>query len=256
MRKAQHPIVAVTDADAIPPENWTEAIRNVFADPDCVFAAGLVKYPARSGFIHALETLDFYGLVASGAGAAGMGFPFMCNAANMAFRISAYQEVEGMTSHVHRSSGDDVLLLHRMIARYGRARIHWFVAPDSIVATDPAGSFLRYFTQRVRWASKGGDYRNLTAVFVAIVVLLTNAILVFSLVMAMIQALPYWVPLVLFSLKGIADLPLLWMVTRKIQQKKLLWWLIPTTIVYPFVTLSAGIAAYFWKPGWKGRKIR
>jgi len=256
IRAATHEVVVITDADTTPAEHWTGLVREVFSDPACVFAAGLVKYRAGSGFVHALESLDFYGLVVSGAGAAGMGYPFMCNAANMAFRKDAYLEIQGMASHKHRSSGDDVFLLHRIVARFGNGRIRWYVSPESITETNPTGSFIRYFAQRVRWASKGGSYRNPTSVATAITVLLSNVLLVSSFVLLLMGRCSPWLPWAMFLMKMVADFPLMWMITRRYHQQKLLRWFIPMTLIHPLIMMGAGIASFVWKPEWKGRRIR
>jgi cellulose synthase/poly-beta-1,6-N-acetylglucosamine synthase-like glycosyltransferase len=256
IRVATHEVVVVTDADAKPAENWTGVIRGVFSDPACVFAAGLVKYRGGTGFVHALESIDFYGLVVSGAGAAGMGYPFMCNAANMAFRKDAYLQIQGMANHTHRSSGDDVFLLHRMVARFGNERIRWYVFPESVAETNPTGSFKRYFAQRVRWASKGSSYRNPTAIATAIIVLLSNILLVSSFVILLMGRCSPWLPWAMFLMKMVADFPLILMITRRYHQQNLLRWFIPITLIHPLIMMGAGIASFFWKPEWKGRRIR
>lgn len=253
---ARHPLVLVTDADTIPTAHWTEEVRYLFGDREIQFAAGYVSYSEGMGFTNALESLDFYGLVGSGAGAAGMGYPFMCNAANMAFRREAYEEVKAIAFNSHRTSGDDVFLLHKMVERFGRKHVGWYQTDGSIVQTNPTGSFKEYFKQRVRWASKGGSYTHSIAIITGVIVLFTNALIVTSYLMVMANVFMLWIPLALTAIKLVADFPLLWMMTCKFKQQRLLRWLIPVGMVYPWVTLMAGVASFVWRPYWKGRRIR
>jgi cellulose synthase/poly-beta-1,6-N-acetylglucosamine synthase-like glycosyltransferase len=256
IKQAHNELVLITDADTQPGTGWTAAYRETFSNPDLIFAAGLVRYTGPFRVLRGLEALDFYGLIGASAGAAGSGFPFMCNAANMGFRKWAYISVGGVVREGAPSSGDDVLLLHRIIKAYGSASVQWVAAPDAEVTTSGTDSLGAFFRQRIRWASKSKAYHNMTAVFTATTVLFANLSIMTGVALSLMGVVGIQLPLGLTGIKLIADYPLLRMITHHFRQTKLLWWLLPAAVLYPWYTSMIGVLSFFWKPVWKGRVIR
>jgi poly-beta-1,6-N-acetyl-D-glucosamine synthase len=252
---ARFPVILVTDGDCIPTAGWIASFSRIFSDPHCQLVAGMVRYHTPCNGFAMVETLDFYGLVGSAAGAAGLGHPFMCNAANMAFRKEAYDAIDGAAPHIHLSSGDDVFLLHQIKKRFGSSAIVWNFDDEGEILTEGSSSLKAFFQQRIRWASKGKAYKDTTAIAVALVVLLTNFALVAGVVAGMVVH-DITMPLILFCLKALADFPLSSLIARKFKQSSLLWYFIPATIVYPFYTGMIGVMAMFHRPTWKGRRVR
>jgi poly-beta-1,6-N-acetyl-D-glucosamine synthase len=254
---ASHPIILVTDADCFPDKNWISSTASCFGTTKKVFVAGMVKMnaPSRSRWFSGPEILDFYGLTASAAGAAGLGMPFICNGASMAFTKEAYIKVKGMEGHNHLSSGDDVFLLHKMIRMFGGRSICWNLSSGSSVVTASSATLKALMRQRIRWASKSSRYRNPSSVFVASLVLMTCLAVVAGFFMAIAEANITGF-LIIIGLKAAADLPLLYLQLAFHRQRNLLWWFLPVTILYPFYTGVTGILSFFIKPDWKGRRIR
>ncbi len=254
-RKARHPYILVTDADCLPDKNWIASYNRMFAEDQYFFIAGLVKLKTTTHPVSAIEALDFYGLVATSAGAAKLGIPFMCNGANMAFNKEVFLSTGSFDKHMHISSGDDVFLLHHFTKHAGLASIGWNLAMDGIVTTSVTGSFAAFLRQRVRWASKSRFYRNPTAIGIAILVLLANLSVIGGLALSIVSKDLSWA-IWLYAIKSAGDFPLLAIMTKKYGQSKLLLWFIPTALLYPFYTSLTGIASFFARPHWKGRKIR
>jgi hypothetical protein len=59
-----------------------------------------------------------------------------------------------------------------------------------------------------------------------------------------------------WGLKTIFDVPLLVITARFCQQKKLLWWLLPTQVFVVIYTSLTGIMANLATFAWKGRKYK
>ncbi len=256
IRTGRFPIILVTDADCLPEDDWISLHRKHFADTGCQFAAGLVKIIDSCRGFSAIEALDFYGLTGASAGASGVGLPFICNAANMAFTREGYEAVGGMSAHKHLSSGDDVMLLHQFIRKYGATGVSWINDRGAVVNTRGASSLKAFFSQRIRWASKSKKYRNPVAKLVALVVIMANLSLLTSLVLSLFGLFNAQSTVFLFAMKGVVDFPLLFLVTRKFRQECLLWWFIPSAFLYPVYTSITGLASLYLKPIWKGRRIR
>jgi poly-beta-1,6-N-acetyl-D-glucosamine synthase len=253
--QAQNPLILLTDADCMAGKGWVTSYSRLFSNKGCLFAAGPVKLDPVEGVAGAMEALDFYGLIGASAGAAGLELPFMCNAANMAFLKETYLELGGMQPHYHLASGDDVLFLHQVVNAYGAGRVQWNIDYEAIITTKGTKSFTEFFTQRLRWASKSKNYRNKSAIAVAMIVLLTNIALIAGTLFSIKIGDP--VPaLLFFVLKAMGDIPIIYSTTKMFGQIRLLTWFIPLTILYPFYTSILGIASFFVSPTWKGRKIR
>ncbi len=61
-----------------------------------------------------MQRLEFAGLVIAGAGLIGSGNPIICNAANIAYRKKAFEDVGGFDYQMRLSSGDDELLMQKI----------------------------------------------------------------------------------------------------------------------------------------------
>jgi len=101
----------------------------------------------------AFQSLEFSGLVLTGAGLIGINQPVICNGANLAYRRKAYDRVKGFTEHIHISSGEDELLM-QSIVRETSYKIKFCWNKDSLVSTSPPAALKEFFQQRKRWASK------------------------------------------------------------------------------------------------------
>jgi hypothetical protein len=142
---------------------------NAFRD-DTRMVFGPVSYFEKRGLTAKFQTLEFLGLVASGAGAALAGIPFLCNGANLAYRKDAFRQVKGFDGNEKYLSGDDVFLLHKMKKEFGRKAVIFNDDETSIVKTYPAPNMRKFLSQRVRWASKSKGYKDGLSILTAIVV--------------------------------------------------------------------------------------
>lgn len=162
--------ILTTDADCIPENTWIETLYNFQSE----FPSDLLVCPLGitgnhdSTVFRKLQQLEFASLVASGAGAIGIGKPILCNAANMAFTRRAWLESRG-DLHAELISGDDVFLLLSIKKRGGIIR--FVKSKAAFVHTKPASTFRDFVNQRQRWASKSSSYTDLDIIFTAVLVL-------------------------------------------------------------------------------------
>jgi len=149
-------IILCTDADCVVSPAWIRSMVDCF-DPNVVFVAGPVTEVTDGSLLSRLSSLEFLGLIATGAGLIGSGNPIICNGANVGYRKSAFQAVGGFGSRA--TSCDDETLMHRMIYRkLGKVVFNLDVA--SVIETPAPASFRQFWTQRTRWAAKGGHYES------------------------------------------------------------------------------------------------
>jgi cellulose synthase/poly-beta-1,6-N-acetylglucosamine synthase-like glycosyltransferase len=178
-------IIVTTDADCTVPPTWLSTLASYFS-PEIAFVSGPVVENPQPTLFSRLEALEFFGLILVGAGLIGANRPIICNGANLAFRRSAFDAVGGYGEG--SEANDDEGLMNKIVFRkVGRAA--FASAPEALVLTSSNNTPLRFFLQRVRWASKKGRYEDRS-------ILLTLVLLYFFFVSALAAIVAAaWAPL-------------------------------------------------------------
>ena len=100
----------ITDADCLPSYHWLESIACFQRRNDCDMIICPVKLSGKDTFFSYIQILEFTSLVASAAGASGVGMPILCNGANLAFKKSVWNACL-RDLHLEEQSGEDIFLL-------------------------------------------------------------------------------------------------------------------------------------------------
>lgn len=250
--KAQHEIIATTDADCWLPANWLLSYAQFFQNPAIQFVAGAVvlKAPNPTAAMR-FQQLEFLSLMGSGAAVIGWGAALMCNGANMAFRKTAYNAVGGHHRSAAFASGDDVFLLHHIKKQFPNS-VAFLTQPT--VYTAPCSTLQSFWQQRIRWASKAKGYQNPLAIGVSWMVFLAALLFLMAFVAASMNLIATNVLVLIFLLKTIPDYLFLKMLTRfyGVALSDFLW----VAIVHPFYIVGVAVMAPFAKKTvWKGRTI-
>jgi len=243
-------LIVTTDADCLPKKNWLTVIAALYEESKPRLILGSVIYDGETSFLQKLFSLDFLSLVASGAGSAGLGLPFMGNSANMAFERQIYMEAETDALKAGFASGDDVFFIHYVRRKFGRKAIAFIKNKETIIRTPPPENLKAFFAQRIRWSSKARVYTQPWALLVSYTIFLFNFLLTGILVSSLY--IPWFLIIyVLFVvLKTLTDLPLLYAFGRFAGKRKLLPFIFPLETVYPvYITYVAfrGLFSYEWK---------
>jgi cellulose synthase/poly-beta-1,6-N-acetylglucosamine synthase-like glycosyltransferase len=237
-------IILTTDADCRPAPGWISSMTHRFADRNVRLVFGPVAMRAERGFSGSFQALEFAGMVASGAGAAKAGLPFLCNGASLAFRKEAFFETGGYQSHEGYISGDDVFLLHRVKQTYGNRAVAFCDDPRALVETAAEKGLYAFLGQRARWASKTSGYRDsltLITAFVVFLLCLTYGILFLA---GIFNTAFFAAAALLYVVKTLTDLPILLGITRFNRQRSLLWGYPLFQAIYPLYIIVAGL----WSP--------
>ncbi len=250
VQSASHRLIITTDGDCIPHKQWIYKISAYFAKHQPRIILGPVACWNEKGLKQQFFSLDFISLVASGAGAAGAGVPFMGNAANMAFDKNVF--VDNILERDF-ASGDDVFLIHWVKKHFGSSSIHFIKDTQALVVTQPPDSWKTFFNQRLRWASKAKGYHDVWSMAVSWIVLLFNMGLTIFFIAGFFWSWMWAVWLLFMVLKTLIDFPLLSAYTRLAGKSKQLIYLWPLELIYPLYTTAAGIGSVFIKYSWKGR---
>ena len=132
---AENELILVTDADCFLKETWIESIVNFYKEENCKMILAPVLLSPAETFFEKIQVLEHLSLIGSTAGSAAIGFPVMCNGANMAYERLAALEVEKQRKDFNIPSGDDMFLMEYFIKNYGAENVKFLLSKNAIVKT-------------------------------------------------------------------------------------------------------------------------
>jgi cellulose synthase/poly-beta-1,6-N-acetylglucosamine synthase-like glycosyltransferase len=250
--KTQAKVLLFTDADCSMSQNWMTIMISQLNSQELKMLCGPVEFEKNKGLFSGIFMLEFMSLTGSGASGFFIDKPFMCNGANYAVTREVFNEAAKFFNDKY-SSGDDVFLLHYISKKY---KASFCKNTQAIVKTSAPDNMQSFFNQRIRWASKTTGYRDLFSVFTASITFLMSVLLVCLLAFSISDV--EYLGLFLFALfaKTIVDLVFMIPVTRFYKKIYLLIWLPLLQLFYPLYVGITAIMSLFYKPYWKGRRIK
>lgn len=253
--KASNEWIITTDADCVVTKNWFTNFDNIIQQKQPVFVAAPVQFINNGSFISVFQCLDFISLQGITAASVAAGFLSMCNGANLAYKKTAFNAVNGFKGVDNIASGDDMLLMHKIKKQFP-AQVAYLFSKESIVRTQPMPDLKSFINQRIRWASKASSYDDKKIFAVLLLVYLYNLSL-FIMLIAGIFYPPLFIDwLVLLAVKTFIELLFMYPVTKFFGEEKLLWWF---PLMQPFhvaYTVISGWLGKFGKYEWKGRQVK
>ena len=159
IQQANGNIIITTDADCVAGPGWLAAIASSFADSATVAIAAPVNFHQTNDRFTRFQALDYIGMMGLTAAGTRSGLFHLANGANFAFRKSAFEMVHGYTGINTTASGDDVLLVQKIAQHFPRG-IHFLQSLAATVHTLPQRNWNSFVEQRLRWASKSGQYKD------------------------------------------------------------------------------------------------
>ena len=251
---AKGSIIITSDADVVfRYSTWLAVIANYFKCYSPNMLVMPVDFASDNKLLSVFQIVENMALVAITAGYTGIQKPFMCNGANLAFKKSAYDGVNGYTSHAHLSSGEDVFLLEDL-KKVSPTGIHYFFSRELIAKTIPQTGLGSFINQRIRWASKTKHNSSALNLFSATIVMLSNLLFLALLVAILKKSLIIPYLSIFAAAKFVFDFLLLFLASDFLGRVKYIWWLLPFECIYWIYAFVVGVASFFMKPTWKGKK--
>lgn len=252
--RARGTIVVTTDADCRVPPGWLETISAEFYDASVQLVFGGVRM-ASHNFFASMQAIEFSSLIGSGAAAAALQHPIMCNGANLAYRKAAFEAVNGYEGNAHIASGDDEFLLRKIAAKFPRS-IRFAHGRGAVVSTLPCGTLRELAQQRLRWAGKWRHNGSVLARAMAVYVLLVQLLVLACAGFLFVATGPLQIAAAIFlCVKLLLEAAFLTMVARRLEIR---WnWLafMSLQIVYPFYIVLTGLLSLAAPTHWKGRRV-
>ncbi len=255
IEKSKGEIIVTTDADCIHQKDWLKSLLK-FMDEKTGFVSGPVEFISNENLFSKMQRLEFAGLVITGAGLIGSENPIICNAANIAYRKKAFDEVGGFTYQMSLSSGDDELLMQK-IHRDTDYQIKFALDKKAIVSTEANPSIKDFYQQRKRWASKGLFYGdNLLLLKLVLIFLFYLSLIIQPILGFIISAKFFLTFLFSFLLKISSEYLVLKKGIRLLFDAKILKSFLITEILQVPYILVSGFMGMFGNLVWKDRKIK
>lgn len=251
LHNANNELVIVTDADCELKETWIESIVNFYEEKKCKMILAPVLLTPADTLFEKMQVLEHLSLIGSTAGSAAIGFPVMCNGANMAYEKKAALEVEKKRHDFNIPSGDDMFLMEQFVKNYGYKNVKFLLSKSAIVKTNTCKTIKEFFRQRRRWVSKTKSYTNWKILLTAFIVFFFNLSIVSLFLSAFFIPALWFLYILLTLLKFFIDYPLLKSITNFMNHNRLMRWALPLEFIYPFYVIFTAISGLIINVNWK-----
>ena len=154
-------IILQTDADCYMNKNWIKNMVNPFQDKSVGFVSSLTPLLSNGNNIFRnLFLMDSIAQDIFSGYSIGKGLILSCNARSIGYRKSHFNDMGGYHKIKNIISGDDDLVLHKMIHNIG-CRVKFIMYKEAAVYSKPPSGLMEFINQRMRYASKGFLYYKL-----------------------------------------------------------------------------------------------
>ncbi len=246
-------IIVTTDGDCTVGVDWLKSINQTFKEDNTQLVMGPVAYEVES-LADRLQWVEFSALQAMSGALLSLGVPSMGNGANLAYRKSAFMEVDGFTGNLDVTSGDDEFLVRKIAHQYGVKSLQYLKSTSAIVTTLPAQGVATIINQKIRWSSKWKHQSGTAPWLFPVMILLLNMMPLLALIGYACSFIELEVVVSGWVLKALGDMAIAQSSATFYDREHKWRDLILAEIIYPVYVLFFGIASIFGKYTWKDRK--
>jgi len=159
IQKARGQLIVTTDADCKAPRQWLRYIAGRFQSDFPKVIAAPVNFYGERNVLERFQSLDFIGMMEiTGVGITTKTFR-MGNGANLAYTKKVFEEVQGFKGINNIASGDDMLLIQKIAAKYPD-QIAFLKQERATILTKAKPDLPSFLSQRIRWATKSSKYKE------------------------------------------------------------------------------------------------
>ncbi|MFT7381945.1 MAG: biofilm PGA synthesis N-glycosyltransferase PgaC [Roseivirga sp.] len=252
--KSSGEIILTTDADCWFDKDWMQQMVQHFSEAAIQMVTGPVVLEGKS-FLQKCQRIEFGAIMVVSAALVTAKKPAMANGANLAYRKSAFESVNGFEGIDQTPSGDDELLLMKISRKFKNA-VFFSKSKSAIVHTYGMKSLSSLIQQRKRWASKWRIGNRFSTILTAIMVYLfqiVHLVIIGWIVADASMASPL---LIALGLKVIVEFFLIRDFFSSLKQKYSIVHFIVLQTFYPFYVLYFGVVSNFGNFQWKGRSFK
>ena len=252
--RAKGEIILCTDADTMHGSGWISAMAGGFGLIQPQMVLGPVVFCHGKNLLQKIQTLEFMGIMGTTAGSASLGYPVMCNGANLGYRRAAFIETGGYSGNLQFGSGDDQFLMNSIRKHFGQYAIIYTNDRKAIVSTEPEASLNGFLNQRLRWVSKSRGYRDPVVIAVGMVTWFIHFLLLGGMVLGIYFPEILVLSLALWLIKILLEYPMVWLMMRFFRKRELSGYYFMAQVFQLVYVVLVGMLGLFLPYRWKGRK--
>ncbi len=216
IKAAKYEIVLLTDADCVPAsEFWINKMQATY-DDDTEIVLGYGAYHKKKGLLNKIirwETLhsamQYFSYSLAGLTYMGVG-------RNLSYKKTIFFRHKGFSAHNKLASGDDDLFIN-MAATGKNTKIN--IDPDTFTLSEPAKNWQQWIKQKSRHYTTGKHYKALHQFLLGLYSF--SHFLFYPLLAATIVLVNWQFAILVFSIRFIVQILILYPVTKKLQEKDL-----------------------------------
>ena len=257
IQESKGDIILQTDGDCIVGQKWINSMVSSFNNPGVGFVAGHTPFISSSNnLIYNILELDNFSQDAFIGSCISKKIPLSCVGRSIGFRKKYFYDVNGYHNFKNEISGDDDLLMHRIIYDK-KCQIEYIVNQNSYVYTSPPKTIKEFINQRLRYASKGKLYYNAFFINTELRLILpflfiNNLFFVISLLSFCYNPkMIYFFPIVI---KMLADSIIIFSFSNIINKKFNFYLFIFLSLIHPFYIVTFSLVGPFVKFDWKNNE--
>jgi cellulose synthase/poly-beta-1,6-N-acetylglucosamine synthase-like glycosyltransferase len=156
---ANYEILAFTDADCLPPENWLRTLNRYHVATGGALLVGYSPFLPEKGFLNKLARYENVRTGLLTAAACGLGRPYMAVGRNLSYRKTLFQRVGGFDGSSEFQSGDDDLFL-QTVSESDLASVVFVGDCDAFVPSTAPKNLGTWLLQKRRHTSASRGYRT------------------------------------------------------------------------------------------------
>lgn len=253
VNESRKEVIITTDADCRMQHQWIKSYNEAFGK-EIKMIAGPVGI-IGDGFFSRFQQAEFAGLIGLGAVTIKRNNPTMCSGANLAFRKTAFFEVNGYVNNLFTPSGDDEFMLQSIMSKYPNS-VRFLKDRRAIVETLSQKKWKDLQNQRTRWSSKWKHNRNKKVQTLAILFFIDYLVFYTMILGVFIGWVSMELALIVLILRFLSNLNFISKVNSFLLGKSIFLPVLILQILYPAHVLLIGVKSIFGDYTWKGRRYK
>jgi len=244
--------IITSDADCKITRDWIRTLISKGQNENADMVCGTVHVKSDASFLQNFQAMETGILQISGAGSLHVSYPLLNSGASLAFKKSAWEEVQGYSKNEHIASGDDTFLMLSM-HKNASLKVIPCVQKDAMVETEAVNSWDAILKQRLRWNGKMKHYPIGYIHLIGVIVFGASLSFTYLLILFFLQMHSLQFIILIFGMRFLAEYMLLrtWM---DFTGKKFSWMqMLLMSVVYPLFTVFSMLSRPFMRNSWKGR---
>lgn len=257
IQSTNHTLIITTDADCKMGPNWIKYLVSLYEDKKTKLIAAPVIFEAEKTTFEHFQSLDFMGMMGVAAAGVKGGFMQLCNGANLAYERAVFEEVNGFEGIDHLASGDDMLLMEKIVQKYPTG-LAYLKQKEAVTITQPKSKITDFLQQRLRWATKSGSYQSIsTKVTLGVIWLLCWLMIINVLLGVVLDWLYLYLFISLFTTKAIWDYIFLKTMSQFFGKEQQMKFFLTALLWHWWYIVVVGTWSLFQKKyQWKGRSTQ